>query len=172
MISAWATGRVLPAGPLREAPGRALARADAVILVGEDLAGVNGWLAGRRPLIRADLVPGPGTSNLAGRRVVAFAGIARPGKFFATLEALGAEVVEQHDFADHHAYRDREIAALLGRAAQLDALAVTTEKDAVRLAPEQRAQVSVLPVSVEWRARDRLDTLLDGLFGPAARRTG
>ncbi len=104
--------------------------------------------------------------------MVAFAGIARPEKFFATLEALGVKVVERHGFADHHPYRDQEIAALLDRAAQFDAMAVTTEKDAVRLAPEQRAQVSVLPVFVQWRARDRLDALLDGLFGPAARRTG
>ncbi len=165
-------GRILPAGPLREAPGRALARANAVILIGEDRAGVTGWLAGRRPLIWANLVPGPGAADLAGRRVVAFAGIARPEKFFATLEALGAEVVERHGFADHHPYRDQEIAALLDRAVQLNALAVTTEKDAVRLAPEQRAQVSVLPVNVEWRDRSPVIGLLDGLFGPAARRTG
>jgi tetraacyldisaccharide 4'-kinase len=165
-------GRVLPAGPLREAPERALARADAVVLMGEDRAGVTGWLNERRPLIRADLVPGPGGADLSGRHVVAFAGIARPEKFFATLETLGAEVVERLDFVDHHAYRDREVAAIVARAAKLDALAVTTEKDAVRLAPGQRAQVSVLPVSVEWRDRSPLDTLLDRLFAPSARRAG
>src|SRR5690242_5245426 len=76
-------GRVLPAGPLREPLPRGLARADAIVLMGEDSAGVAPITA-EKPLCRARLVPeNPG--EVAGRTVVAFAGIGRPEKFFATV---------------------------------------------------------------------------------------
>ena len=64
---------------------------------------------------------------------LAFAGIARPAKFFATLRAEGALVVETASFADHHRYAPDEVMRLVERAAALGAVPVTTEKDQVRL---------------------------------------
>ena len=86
-----------------------------------------------RPCFYADLDPTPAARALAGERVVAFAGIGLPGKFFATLEKLGARVVAARAFPDHHSYRPSEIAALQRRARAAGALLVTTEKDLVRL---------------------------------------
>src|SRR5689334_4786612 len=97
----FGNGRVLPAGPLREPPQRGLARADAVLLIGEDRIGIATRLPPDKPLLRADLVPLL-PSALAGRRVLAFAGIARPAKFFAALERLPLELVERTGFPDHH----------------------------------------------------------------------
>jgi tetraacyldisaccharide 4'-kinase len=155
-------GRVMPAGPLREAPGRALARADAVVLIGEDRAGIETWLGGR-PLLRAELVPAPDAPDLAGQRVLAFAGIGRPEKVFATLEACGAELVERRAFPDHHPYGRSELDALIARAAALDARPVTTEKDAARLPADLRAAVAVLPVVLRWGDPAAAARLLDRL---------
>ena len=102
----------------------------------------------------------PAAARLAGRDVLAFAGIGRPEKFFATLEALGARVVERAPFADHHPYRPAEVAALIDRAAAAGALPVTTAKDVVRLPPELRGRVDVLPVSVRWEDEGALAALL------------
>ena len=156
----FGNGRLVPAGPLRERVADGLSRADALVVLGEDRHGVA-VLAGGLPVLEARLEPDPeAASLLAGRDVLAFAGIGRPEKFFATLEALGARIAERVPFADHHPYRPAEVAALIDRAAGLGALPVTTAKDAVRLPPELRTKVAVLPVSVRWTDDSALAALL------------
>lgn len=146
----FGNGRVMPAGPLRERVAAGLARADALVVLDPGRRDVLAGLALRVPVLRARLVPAAGAEPLGGQRVFAFAGIGRPEKFFATVNALGAVLAGCRDFPDHHPYRVDEIEAILERAASLDAIPVTTEKDAVRLSPAVRARVRVLRVTVEW----------------------
>jgi tetraacyldisaccharide 4'-kinase len=152
-------GRLLPAGPLREPLAIGLARADAVVLIGEDAAGLGPRLAGK-PLLHARLVAANG-GEFAGRDVLAFAGIGRPAKFFATLEAAGARLVARRAFADHHPYREDELDALRARAAAAGAPLVTTAKDWARLSPDWRKRVEVLRVAIVWEDAVALDRLLD-----------
>ncbi len=160
----FGNGRLVPAGPLRERVADGLARADALVILGEDRHGLA-KLAGGRPVLAARLEPDPAAAaRLAGRDVLAFAGIGRPEKFFATLEALGARLVGRVPFADHHPYRAAEVAALIDRAAELGALPVTTAKDAVRLPQDLRAKVAVLPVTVRWADERALAALLTHLL--------
>lgn len=157
----FGNGRVIPAGPLREPIGDGLARADTVVLLGPDRAGVTAALARRRspPLLRARLEP-ECADAVAGRRVVAFAGIGRPEKLFATLREIGCTVVAERAFADHHAYTDAELAELAELADRHGAPLVTTAKDAARLTPPQRASVTVLNVRVAWTDEAALLRLL------------
>jgi tetraacyldisaccharide 4'-kinase len=157
----FGNGRVLPAGPLREALAAGLARADAVVLMGEDRAGIAARLGGAM-LIRAGLVA-DAPQRFAGRPVVAFAGIGRPAKFFATLEATGARIAGRHGFADHHRYGEAELQRLADETAAAKAALVTTAKDWVRLPPAWRLRVEVLRVSVEWQDESALDRLLQRL---------
>jgi tetraacyldisaccharide 4'-kinase len=156
----FGNGRVMPAGPLRETVGRGLARADAVVLLGEDRRDLAPRLGARLSVLEAALRPAPGAAELTGRRVLAFAGIGHPGKFFATLANLGAELAETRAFPDHYPYRSAEIAALIERARALEALPVTTEKDLQRLPAELATEISVLPVEVAWRDPEAVDRLL------------
>lgn len=153
-------GRVMPAGPLREAARRGLARANAIVLLGGENPALQKHLkkdcAG--PMLRAALMPQNPAEELAGQRVLAFAGIGRPEKFYATLRNLSAEIVETRDFPDHHPYRDSEIEQLFERAAELDAVAITTEKDAVRLSPKHRSKAKTLPVAIEWQDAVEFDS--------------
>ena len=155
----FGNGRVLPAGPLREPRDNGLARADAIVLMGEDRAGITPLLAGKT-VLHARLVP-DNASAFAGRTVVAFAGIGRPAKFFATLEGVGARLATRHAFADHHPYRAAELQRLLAEAEAAHAVLVTTAKDAVRLPGEWRAHVEVLSVRAEFDDGAALDRLLD-----------
>jgi len=157
----FGNGRLIPAGPLRERLADGLARADALIVLDPDRRDVLAGLALRIPVLRARLVPVAGGDRLAGQRVLAFAGIARPEKVFATLDSLGAVLVGCRSFPDHHRYRLAEVEAVLARAASLDAVPVTTEKDAVRLPPGLRARVRVLSVAIEWANPHALAQLLD-----------
>jgi tetraacyldisaccharide 4'-kinase len=154
----FGNGRVLPAGPLREPIGTGLGRADAVVLIGEDEAGVLPMLAGK-PVLRARLVA-ENADEFRGCRVLAFAAIGRPAKFFATLEGAGAELVARHGFADHHFYRDDELRRLQEEAVAVKAALVTTAKDWARLSPEWRAQVEVLRVAIRWADEAALDRVL------------
>jgi tetraacyldisaccharide 4'-kinase len=165
----FGNGRVMPAGPLREPVADGLARADAVVLMGEDRAGVAALIGARLPLLRARLVPDPAAAAaLAGRRVLAFAGIGRPEKFFETCRAVcaagGGHVAATVPFPDHHPYTGAEIDRILTRAAALGAMPVTTAKDAVRLPPGVRDRVAVLTVRLAWDDPARLDRLLDPHF--------
>src|SRR5690348_5688109 len=152
-------GRVLPAGPLREPLKSGLTRADAVVLMGDDRAGVTARLAGKS-VLHAHLAP-ENAAAFAGRAVVAFAGIGRPAKFFATLGSIGAELVARHAFADHHPYRPAELQRLFSEAETAHAVLVTTAKDAMRLPAEWRAHVEVLAVTAEFADVAALDRLVD-----------
>jgi tetraacyldisaccharide 4'-kinase len=155
----FGNGRVLPAGPLREPLDSGLARADAVVLMGEDRAGITPLLA-KKPLLRARLVP-ENAAAFAGRTVIAFAGIGRPAKFFATLEGVGARLAARHAFPDHHRYHAAELRRLLSEAETAHAVLVTTAKDAVRLPAEWRGHVEVLAVTAEFDDSAALDHLID-----------
>jgi tetraacyldisaccharide 4'-kinase len=154
----FGNGRLIPAGPLREGIAAGLARADAVVLVGQGDGPTTS-----HPVLRADLEPLAG-ERFAGRRVAAFAGIGRPAKFFATLRGLDAELVTARGFPDHHPHREGELAALRREAAEAGAVLVTTRKDWVRLTPRDRDGIDVLDVALRWRDERALDALLAPLL--------
>jgi tetraacyldisaccharide 4'-kinase len=168
----FGNGRLIPAGPLREPVAEGLARADLVLLVGAPAARARAlarWpaLAAARPL-PAEMRPSVTGLALAGLPVVAFAGIGRPEKFFATLAALGARLVETVPFPDHHAYAPAQLRRLLRTARGEGAMLVTTEKDAVRLPAEMRREVITVPVALAPEDWGPIDAALDRLTASAA----
>ncbi len=72
-------------------------------------------------------------ASLRGKRVLAFAGIGDPARFFRTLRASGIEVVRERAFADHHPFSQGEIETLIAEARRDGLTLVTTEKDLARL---------------------------------------
>lgn len=169
--SGFGNGRCIPAGPLREPVAAGLRRADAVALLGapEAASALRArWpqlesVAGAAPLT-GRIAPKPIGMNWSGMRVVAFAGIGRPEKFFATLRGLGVELVAAHPFPDHAPYTDRALRRLATEAAQSGAMLLTTEKDAVRLPAWFRGRAMPLPVHVEWQDPAALPALLQTAF--------
>ena len=134
-------GRVLPAGPLRAPLASQMARAHGLMIVGPaaDSAAAVAELGRKRglPLFHARLEPDRQTlAALAGRRILAFAGIADPDKFFVTLAEAGLTVVERHGFADHHRFTAADAQTLTARAQSENLMLVTTEKDQARMAGE------------------------------------
>lgn len=145
----FGNGHVFPAGPLRENYQTALDRVDAVLVIGQDNYGLVEHLSTKRPIWRGHLQPDNAiVKNLAGKRVFAFTGIGRPGKFLTTLTDIGANVVSFHDFPDHHLYTHDEIEIMLQGARMMEAIPVTTAKDAVRLPGHLRQQVTIVPVEL------------------------
>jgi len=152
----FGNGFQIPAGPLREPVARGLARADAVILTGDGLPDLQGY---RGPVLRAHLEADG--AAFTGKTVFAFAGIGRPEKFVASLEAAGAIVTGSCFFADHHPYDENEILQL--KAIAGEAMLVTTEKDFVRLSTSQREGIRVLKVTAAFDEPAVLGGLLDSI---------
>lgn len=150
--------RVFPAGPLRAPLAPQLARTDVMIVVGagcsaDDLT--RAMTARGALVLRANFVADArSVERLQERRVLAFAGIGDPERFFATLRANAIDVAETRAFADHHAYAPYEISALRARAMEQGFTLVTTEKDMARIASEPRLsrhRGEVVPFKVALR---------------------
>ncbi|HEX4272486.1 MAG TPA: tetraacyldisaccharide 4'-kinase [Rhizomicrobium sp.] len=150
----FGNGYQIPAGPLREPVAQGLARADAVICVGDGAPDLKNYSG---PVLRAH-IKADGAAH-AGQDVFAFAGIGRPEKFVASLEASGANITGQCFFDDHHPYAEDEITQLKMVAG--DAILVTTEKDFVRLTIQQRENIRVLKVAAVFDDRAAMEALLD-----------
>lgn len=158
-------GHVLPAGPLRETPARALARASAVLLIGADQTGFLTRYAGQMPpVLQASLRTGDDVQALRGQRCIAFAGLGRPSKFFDGLRQAGVEPLQCLAFPDHYFYKDRDMTHLATLARQANAQLVTTPKDTVRFSPAFRQQIRTVGVGLVWQESLAPETLLDGLL--------
>ncbi|MEK9672366.1 MAG: tetraacyldisaccharide 4'-kinase [Rhodospirillaceae bacterium] len=155
---------LIPAGPLREPVATGLTRADGVVIAGEDRRGIEARVRAAgfpdMPVLTAHVRPGPELAHIKDRPVFAFAGIGHPEKFFQTLEAGGCGLAGREAFADHHPFSDAEIARIKRTAAALGARPVTTEKDLVRLGPDQAAGIEVLTITLEWDDEAALTRLL------------
>lgn len=138
---------VFPAGPLRAPLPPQLARTDALIVIGDGSAAsaVAAAIAARaKPVLSARLVPDAASlARFAGKRVLAFAGIGDPKRFFRTLRGAGIDVAQERVFADHHAFSRDEIEALIAEAARDGLTLVTTEKDIARLRGAEAIAASV-----------------------------
>ena len=147
-------GQVLPAGPLRAPLKPQLARTDALVVVGNGTAAevVATQIAAQgKPVLRARLQPDAAqVESLRGKRVLAFAGIGDPPRFFATLEACGIEVARRRAFADHHPFTPSEIEGLVAEATRDGLTLVTTEKDLARLRPKWAPNIVPFAVTLEF----------------------
>lgn len=182
--SPFGNRRLLPRGPLREPP-MALGRADLCWISKvdegrpaevEEAARIAESLTGHAPvrsryrpagIFRADLATEVERSEWRGARVLLVAGLARPDSFRQTARALGAEIVDEALFPDHHRFSRRELEEIFARLSRRGATHVLcTEKDAVRLPSELSGDPRVLVARVEVEVvdgKERIESWLDRL---------
>ncbi|MEI6097820.1 MAG: tetraacyldisaccharide 4'-kinase, partial [Alphaproteobacteria bacterium] len=165
----FGNARCLPAGPLREPVATGLARADLILSIGDGAAQSRFrslWPDLPKPVIPAMLQPLKTGMDWHDTRVIAFAGIGNPAKFFATLRDQGATILREVPLADHQPLSPALLKRLQIEATARSAQLVTTEKDAVRLPPAFRAQVLTLPVRLHIADWTLLDAAITKLLAP------
>jgi tetraacyldisaccharide 4'-kinase len=144
-------GCVFPAGPLRAPLPPQLAHTDALIVIGDGSAAsaVAAAIAAQaKPVLSARLKPDAASlARFTGKRVLAFAGIGDPKRFFRTLRGAGIDVAQERVFADHHPYSREEIEAMIAEAARDGLTLVTTEKDIARLRGAEAIAASVRDIA-------------------------
>jgi tetraacyldisaccharide 4'-kinase len=163
-------GLVIPAGPLRAPLDAQIARASALIVIGEQervAKLIEAFTARAKPVLKARMVPRQDRRWLSVLPVIGFAGIARPSKFFATLRNEGARLIDQRAYPDHYRYSERQARSLLKEAKDYNAMLVTTEKDYVRLEGEPDSAVAELKhrarpfaIAVEFEDKAKVQELL------------
>jgi len=178
-------GEVIPAGPLRAPLEFQLGLVDGIVVnrgIEPGDAEQPAEAAFKRifagPVLSAHVEPCPGPDWPGEGRVLAYAGIANPERFFTTLERLGAEVAGRRVFPDHHAYSEGDARGLLEAARRMSARLVTTEKDLIRLKGRAGRLADLLRATTALRIRlaidarnvERLRALIEGAL--KARRAG
>ena len=169
----FGNGALLPAGPLREPAARANA-VDAIVVNGGTSGAVRAaWAAaaagravpefsmrleGARFASLTDAARSASAADFRGRRVHAIAGIGNPGRFFASLRALGLDPV-CHAFADHHAYAGSDLALPDAE------VILMTDKDAIKCGAMADARMWTLPVEAA-PAPGLIELILEKLHGP------
>jgi tetraacyldisaccharide 4'-kinase len=163
-------GLVFPAGPLRAPLAAQFERASALLVIGEPANSAQSAIASAQarglPVMHGKLAPDPATvASLVGKKVLAFAGIAHPDKFFATLAAAGIAAPVMRGFPDHHVFTSAEAKDLLETAKRAGLRLLTTEKDLARMrgdanAAELAAAAIALPVAMTFEQPLKLEQLV------------
>ena len=169
-------GNVFPAGPLRAPLSTQLARTDALIVIGDGSAAMavaDAVAAHGRPVLSAQIRAHEASLiALRGKRVLAFAGIGDPARFFRTLRNFGIDVVTERAFPDHHPFSKHDMAGLIADAKRDSLTLVTTEKDMVRFRKIEAAKEIVpFAITLEFDEPSRLRMFVaDRLFQARAKK--
>ena len=159
-------GRLLPAGPMRVGFENGLASLDIVFINGDDEHELTAAIDGRVPIMTGTVVADQTIiADLGETPLLAFAGIARPQRFFRTIEKFGGVIVQSLAFADHHLYTQSDLTRLQEDSIRLGASLITTQKDWVRLPAEWRERISFMPITMQT---DSIDDMLERIMAVAA----
>lgn len=156
-------GRVMPAGPMREPLISGLEKVRAIILIGDKTPDFITRLPASVPVLRAS-IEAINADDFNQSRVLAFAGIGQPSKFYDSLQKAGAQIIQTRDFSDHHPFIAQELGDLRTEAARLDARLVTTQKDLMRLPFQDRDGISSLDIRLVFEAPDQLAKIVTSVL--------
>jgi len=179
----WGSGKLLPAGRLRE-PRSGLSRADCVVVTRADqtdelfpLEAEIQNLAGSRLIVTSHMTvksvyslnsETPKELRSVPQPAAAFCAIGNPDSFFELLRRGGINPVFTRTFRDHHPYTQSEVESLIQESRKAGAQSIiTTAKDAVKL-PRTGFDLPCFVVNIEIsiEGEDRIVQMVDAAAAP------
>jgi tetraacyldisaccharide 4'-kinase len=145
--------KCIPAGPCREKIEPALKRANACILIGNDINNLENFIKKFVPVIKAKIQPVE--IKKTNKEIFAFAGIGNPNKFYKSLKEIGFTNFETKSFKDHHLYKDKDFKKM-----PTNKQLITTMKDFVKLPIYMKKKVKVLDINLEFENKKFLKEVL------------
>ncbi len=160
----FGNGKIFPAGPLRETIETGIKRTNAVIIIGNDNFEIKNKIKklSNIPVINAAIIEKE--NNFNNKDVIAFAGIARPEKFYKSLKKSGANIIKTFNFPDHHQFSNKEIKSITEQANKLKAVPVTTKKDYVRLENIHKDNIQYLDIELKLDTTELKDIIENAIF--------
>ena len=157
----FGNGYIIPAGPLRQNLQQGLKSVDGFVVLGQERIKLDT----RLPIIQASInMNKEDWAWLRGKKVLAFAGLAHPKKFFTLLRSENVDVMETQCFPDHHLYSAHDIQQLRQQASNLGAWLITTEKDWVRLSLKERHEIKPIRIYLELQDHQALRRMLEPIL--------
>jgi len=142
--------RLIPAGPMRETIKQAVKRASCLIMMGEDEQQILTLFPDSLPVLYAKTTPVIVNPKITTENIIAFCAIARPRKFYRTLQEIGCQIKETFSYPDHYVFKKSDLDRIVEKARIHNALMVTTEKDFVKLPAEMQLKVTAIPITVTF----------------------
>ena len=155
---------LFPSGPLREPIKNGIKRANLILLVGNEK--IRNDALQKYPILKkkkiffSELVQIKEKKLVRCSKYIAFAGIAKPEKFFKTLEEENYNLVKEYSLPNHKKFKENFLEKVLKQSVDLDAKLITTEKDFVRLPKKYRNFIEVLRVEMKIENEEKLIRLL------------
>jgi tetraacyldisaccharide 4'-kinase len=144
----FGNGFLIPAGPLREYPEKALKSADLIMAISADNWKLLDILVPyTTKLVQAKIVLSHKIDTL--KNYFAFSGIGNPERFFLTLKNYGLTIIAHQIFPDHYNYSKEDLENLHAHAKKHNAVLITTKKDYVKLLPLKDANTEIICCDVE-----------------------
>ena len=156
--------RVIPSGPLRESIKRGLARTNLIIVIGELSHNLRESIPNKIPILEAKFVIDKENKIFKGQKIVAFAGIAYPEKFFESLKEQGAKIVKKIVYPDHHIYDENDLLHLVETANKTQSILVSTKKDFVRIPKTYRSLINTLEGEIVFENDDLILEILSNVI--------
>tara|TARA_B100001123_G_C15146565_1_gene961769 strand:+ start:13 stop:1005 length:993 start_codon:yes stop_codon:yes gene_type:complete len=155
--------RVIPSGPLRESINRGLTRTNLIIVIGKISNEIKEKIPSHIPIIYSSFTINNENKTFKGQKILAFAGIAYPEKFFNSLRDQGAKLVKEIIYPDHHIYDENDLLNLAEIANKTQSILVTTKKDFVRIPKSYRSLVNTLEGKIEFEDENLLLEILSNV---------
>lgn len=162
-------GHTIPGGPMRAPILDQMRHASALLVIGDGSAAdavIRSAGRAAKPIFKGRFLV-PDADRFNDRLFLAFAAIGNPEKFFESLQATGARIIERRSYGDHHVFTGDEVAELLELAEKQNLEIVTTGKDMVRLASghgqseDLASKAVVLEVKLQMEQGDVLEKIIE-----------
>jgi tetraacyldisaccharide 4'-kinase len=145
----FGNGFIMPAGALREPIAVGIKKSDLIVIVGEDKLKIAENFCQSKPVAFAKIVP-LNQEKFHNNSYVAFCGIGRPEKFFASLEQNNINVISKLSYPDHYLYQENDVTKMMNLAKENNAKLITTKKDWVRFDEQYQSQIEYFDIKIEF----------------------